>query len=60
MTAYKAVRKLLGRPMQLGCREHRSIFAGSNVWVYSSYWNYYYEADFDTASISDFVDTFDI
>ena len=33
-----------------GCREHRSIFAGSNVWIYSSYWNYYYEADFDTAS----------
>ena len=33
-----------------GCREHRSLFAGSNVWVYSSYCNYYYEADFDTAS----------
>ena len=33
-----------------GCLEHRSIFAGSNVWVYSSYWNYYYETDFDTAS----------
>ena len=53
MTASEAVRKLLGRPMQLGptsCREHRSIFAGSNVWVYSSYWNYYYETDFDSTA----------
>ena len=53
MTAYKAVRKLLGRPMQLGLYwlSRASIdFAGSSVWVYSSYWNYYYEADFDTAS----------
>ena len=43
--------KVTGAPYAvIGCREHRSIFAGSNVWAYNSYWNYYYEADFDTAS----------
>ena len=42
--------KVTGAPYAVtGCREHRSIFAGSNLWVYSSYWNYY-ETDFDTAS----------
>ena len=43
--------KVTGSPHAVtGCQAHRLIFAGSNVWVYSSYWNYYYETDFDTVS----------
>ena len=38
--------------MQLGLLVVGSIdrFLPVRMWVYSSYWNYYYETDFDTAS----------
>ena len=40
--SFQSREKVTGAPHAvIGCREHRSIFAGSNVRVYSSYWNYY-------------------